>query len=156
MWSFPSSWSFRMAPLMAVLYGESEKFQGRFEELNPRCFYRLVAPLLLAKVSEAPHRAAIVPSAIPRDRFLHLARAAHTSRTASVPIDPGTPLSRSREISRCATRSPIRSFSLSGARRTERADRVCARARDLAIPPRERLASPFRRFHLHEQETFIK
>lgn len=24
MWSLPSSWSFRMAPLMAVLYGESE------------------------------------------------------------------------------------------------------------------------------------
>lgn len=71
----------------------SLKFQGRFEELLPGCFYRLVAHRTFAELTEVTV-AAIVPSRQrfagnpARDRFLH------DGDTRYRPI-----FSRSREIS---------------------------------------------------------
>jgi len=68
MWSLPSSWSFRMAPLMAVLYGESE-VPSRSEELSFTAFIvsqRTFAKLLLV-MSQRSFPRTDVSLAIPRE-----------------------------------------------------------------------------------------
>lgn len=101
-WSFPSSWSFRMAPFMAVLYGESEVPRSFWGTSLPHCFYRLAASYFRETFGSTV--APIVPS---RQRFVAIPRAI-ASFIAAFSIDRYF-----RAVARSVRRPVIRFHSIS-------------------------------------------
>lgn len=129
---------------------------------SPRCFYRLVAPVLsrnFPKYRCGP----IVPS---RQRFRRQFRAIASSGARGTPLSTGIRAqSRDQQDDRrnADARYSIRSLGISAVldklmtnMRARTYTRSLASPRARENPPRERLAFPFHHSHLHGEETSIK